>query len=74
MDDADVEVVDENDHAGAAVFGAEADVVQAPVDAQGDLCAVVDGVVADAVVAVVAVAWGCFGSPVVGVGWCASLR
>ena len=53
--DAHVEVVDENDHAGAAVFGAEADVVHAPVHAQSDLAVVVDDVVADAVVAVVAI-------------------
>jgi hypothetical protein len=49
--DADVEVVDENDHGGAAVFGAEADVVQATVDAQSDLAVVVDHVVADATAA-----------------------
>ena len=68
-DDSDVEVVDEHDHAGAAVGGAEADVVEAAVDAQGDLSVVVDDVVADAVVAVVAaIAGGGFGSPVVGVG------
>ena len=73
-DDSDVEVVDEDDHAGAAVLGAESDVVHAAVDAQSDLAVVVDDVVADAVMAVAAaVAGDGFGSPVIGVGGGASL-
>jgi hypothetical protein len=63
--DAHVEVMHEDDHGVAAVFGAQADVVHAAVDAQSDLSAFVDGVVTDAVVAVVATAGAGFGSPVI---------
>ena len=58
----------------AAVFDAEADVMESAVDPQGDLSALVDDVVADAVVAVVvAVAGSCFRSPVIRVGGSATL-
>src|SRR5829696_1226957 len=49
-DDSDVQVVDEQGDVGAAGGGAEADVVELAVVAQGDGAAGVDGVVADAVV------------------------
>ena len=52
MDDADVVVVDEHENAGSGVCSADADVVQASVDAQGDGSGVVDAVGADAVVGV----------------------
>jgi hypothetical protein len=46
-DDANVQVVDEQGDADSAVGGADADVVEAAVVAQGDGAAGVDGVVAD---------------------------
>jgi hypothetical protein len=49
VDDADLEVVHEDDHRSAVVLDAETDVVHAAVDAQGDSPAFVDHVVADAV-------------------------
>jgi hypothetical protein len=67
VDDADVEVVGEDDDSGAAVFGAEADVVHAAVDSQGDAPAFVDDVVSDSVVDVIALAGSRFGSSAVGV-------
>lgn len=48
VDDADVEVVNEQDDAGAGERGAEADVVQPGVVAQGDAASAVDPVVPDA--------------------------
>ena len=74
VDDSDVEVVDEEQHAGAGVGGAEADVVHAAVDPQGDTSRFVDDVVSESVVGVVALAGSRFGSPVVGVGGGASIR
>ena len=56
--DADVEVVDEHDHVGSGVGSADAEVVEAAGHAQGDHAAVVDAVVADAGVGVVAAAGG----------------
>ena len=52
MDDADVEVVDEQDDVGSGVGSADADVVESAVDAEGDAAGFVDLVVADAVVGV----------------------
>src|SRR5262245_64656228 len=51
VDDADVEVVDEEGDRGAGVGAADADVEQAPVVAEGDLAGLVDAVVTDPVVA-----------------------
>ena len=71
VDDADVEVGDEQDDAGSGVGSSDADVVESAVDAQADRAAFVDAVVADAVVGVVvAVPWCCFGSGGVGNGGC----
>ena len=53
VDDADVEVLDEQDDAGVRVGSADADVVEAPGVAEGDVAGLVDEVVADAVVGVV---------------------
>ena len=50
VEDADVEVVDEEDDGGAGVAAADADVVQATGVAQGDDTGGVDVVVANAVV------------------------
>ena len=50
VDDADVEVVDEEDDGGAGVGAADADVVHASGAAEGDGAGLVDAVVADAVV------------------------
>jgi hypothetical protein len=50
VDDADVEVLGEDQDAGSGVGSADADVVQAAVDAQGDGAAGVDDVFADAFV------------------------
>ena len=52
VDDFDVEVVGEDQDAGSVVDAADADVVQAPVDAQGDVSGFADAVGADAVVGV----------------------
>jgi hypothetical protein len=51
VEDADVEVADEDQDAGSGVAAAQSDVVQAAVVAQGDDAGVVDAVVADPVVA-----------------------
>ena len=50
VDDADVEVVDEQDDVGSGVGPADADVVESAVNAQGDDAAGVDAVVSDACV------------------------
>jgi hypothetical protein len=52
FDDSDVDVVDEDQDAGSGVGFADADVVQAAGDAQGDGAGLVDAVGADAVVSV----------------------
>jgi hypothetical protein len=52
VDDADVEVGDEQDDVGSGVGSADADVVEAAGVAEGDDAGVVDAVVADAVVGV----------------------
>ena len=50
VDDANVQVVDEQEDVGSGVVSADADVVQPPVGAQGDFAVGVDAVGADAVV------------------------
>ncbi len=67
VDDADLEVLDEQDDAGSGVGSADADVVESAVVAQGDGAGFVDAVVADPVVGVgVAAACGeCLGQGVV---------
>ena len=62
VDDADVEVVDEQDDVGSGVGSADADVVESAGDAQGDDAAGVDAVVSDAGVGlgVAAARWQCF--------------
>src|SRR5689334_12650698 len=60
VDDADVEVVDEFEDWGSGVGSADPDVVHAAVDAQAELAVLVDDVVQDSVVHVVA-AVGCRG-------------
>ncbi len=63
VDDADVEVVDEEHDVGSGALFADADVVESAVVAQGDVACFADAVVADAVVGVVAgVAGDGFGS------------
>jgi hypothetical protein len=52
VDDADVEVVYEQDDVGSGVGSSDADVVESAVVAQGDGAGVVDAVVADPVVRV----------------------
>src|SRR4051794_13551080 len=47
VDDADVEVLDEQQDAGSGVGSSDADVVQSAVVAQGDGAGVVDAVAAD---------------------------
>jgi hypothetical protein len=49
VDDGGVEVLDEDEDAGSVVVAADADVVEASVDAQGDGSGLVDAVGADAV-------------------------
>src|SRR5918992_1807746 len=58
VDDADLEVVDEQQDGGSGVGSADAEVVEAAVDPQGDLGVGVDAVVADAGVGVVVAGWG----------------
>ncbi len=50
VNDADVEVVDEENDGGSGVDSSDADMVEAAVDAQGHDAGVVDAVVSDAVV------------------------
>jgi hypothetical protein len=50
VDDADVQVVDQEGDSGSGACGAEADVVQPAVVAQGDAAALVDAVVSNAAV------------------------
>ena len=58
VDDADVEVLGEQDDVGSGVGSADADVVEVSVDAECDRAGAVDSVVPDPVVGVVAgVAW-----------------
>jgi len=69
VDDADVEVLGQDEDAGSGVGSADADGVEPALVAQGDLAAVVDPVASDPVVSVVlAVAWGGLGSAGVGGG------
>jgi hypothetical protein len=69
VDDADVQVVDEQQDVGSGVGPAGADVVEAAVDAQGDTSVGVEPVGADAVVGVGGpVAGGGFGARLVGGG------
>ncbi|GAY17978.1 hypothetical protein MSZK_47040 [Mycobacterium sp. shizuoka-1] len=57
VDDGDVVVLGQDQDAGSVVVAADADVVQAAVDAQGDGSGLVDAVGADAVVGVDAGCW-----------------
>jgi hypothetical protein len=66
VDDADVEVVDEQQDGGSGVGSADTDVVEVAVDPQGDLAVGVDAVVPDAVVGVVACGGSGFGAGLVG--------
>ncbi|MDT5077878.1 MAG: hypothetical protein QOJ80_2515 [Mycobacterium sp.] len=66
FDDPDVEILDEYQDAGSVVDAADADVVQAAVETQGDGAGLADAVGADAVVGVEASSWGCFGAGLVG--------
>ena len=68
MDDADLEVLDQHEYAGAGVGSADADVVEASGDAQGDDAGSVDAVAPDPVVGVGAVCRVGFGAG--GVGGC----
>ena len=65
-----IEVVDEQGDGGSGEGSAHADVVQFPVDAQGELAVFVDAVVSDAVVGVAAAVGGGdgFGAGLVGRG------
>jgi hypothetical protein len=62
VDDFDVVVLDEDQDAGSVVDAADADVVQASVDAQGDGSGLAYAVGADAVVGVDAGCWVGFGA------------
>jgi len=69
VDDADMQILDEHQDAGPGVGPADADVVQLPADAQGELAVGVDAVGADPVVGVGgAVAGGGLGPGGVGGG------
>ena len=68
VDDFDVVVLDEDQDAGSVVDSADADVVEASVDAQGDVSGFADAVGADAVAGVDAGCWVGFGPAGVGGG------
>jgi hypothetical protein len=69
VDDADVQILGEEQDAGSGVGAADADVVEAAVVAEGDFAVGVDAVGADTVVGVGgSVAGGGFGPGVVGGG------
>ena len=68
VDDADLEVLDEQQDGGSGVGSADTDVVEAAVDPQGDLAVGVDAVVPDAVVGVVTCGGSGFGAGLVGHG------
>jgi hypothetical protein len=72
VDDADVEVVDDEGDGYADVGAADADVVHAPGSSEADCACGVYVVVADPVVRVVVVVGGVFGEGVVGGGWCSA--
>jgi hypothetical protein len=75
LDDADVQVLDQEQDAGSGVGTADADVAELSVVAQGDQPGVVDAVGADAVVGVgAAVAGDGLGSGGVGIGGLAGRR
>lgn len=65
IDDANVEVVDEEDDVGSGVGSSDADVAELAGDAEGDDAGGVDAVVSDSVVGVVGSGRGGFGSCVV---------
>ena len=69
VDDSEVQVVDEHENAGSGVGSADADVVEAAVDAQGQGAVGVDAVGADSLVGIEALPGDCFGARVVGGGW-----
>ena len=73
VDDSDVEVLDEYEDAGSVVDAADADVVEASVDAQGDVAGFADAVGSDAVVGVDACCWVGFGPAGVDDCWGASV-
>jgi hypothetical protein len=62
VDDSDVEVLNEYEDAGAGVGSADADVMEAAGDAQGDDAGLVDAVAADSVVGVGSGCWVGFGA------------
>ena len=76
VDDADVQVLDQEQDAGSGVGAADADVVEPSLVAEGDEAGVVDPVGADAVVGVGgAVAGDCLGpGGVGGCGGCAAFQ
>ena len=61
VDDFDVVVLDEDQDAGSVVDAADADVVEASVDAQGDVAGFADAVGSDSFVGVDAGCWVGFG-------------
>ena len=71
--DADVEVVDEQYEGGSGVRPADADAVQFAVEAERDFAGLVDAVVSNAMVSVVAAGGGCSGPGGVNRGWCRAL-
>ena len=68
VDNADVEVLDEQQDAGSGVGSADADVMQLSGVAQGEFSELVDAVGADPVVGIEAFAGGGFGAGGVGGG------
>jgi hypothetical protein len=75
VDDADVEVVDQDEDAGSAVGSPDADGVEPATVTEGDLAGVVDAVAADPVVGIgLLVAGGGLGTGLVGGGGGGSVR
>lgn len=75
VDDADVEVFDEQDHGGSGVGSSDADLDHLAVVAEGDFAGLVDLVAADSLVMVAAaVAGSGFGACLIGDGGSRALR
>ena len=67
-------VLDQDGDAGSGVGSADADGVESPAVAQGDLAGLVDAVLPDPVVGVIGAVAGCgLGSAGVDRGWCGSM-
>src|SRR5262245_27099258 len=72
--DSDVKIIDDDRDAGSGVGSSDADVVESPGVAQGEFAVLIDGVVADAVVAGASGVRGGLGPGLVGGVGCAPVE